>query len=301
LRSELSAPVEDLEVFMEVGIGLPNAVLGASGTVFRDWARQAEERGFSGLSTIDRVAYPSYDSLTSLAVAAAATERIRLVTGILLGPLYPPALLAKTSATMAAISGGRLTLGLAPGGRADDYEVTDRPLHTRGRDLDAELELLHQAWAGEPIKGSPGPLGPPVPGGRVPVLLGGNTEAAVRRTVRWGEGWIAGGGGPDMAAPMIERVRAAWKEGGRAGEPRIGALAYFALGDDGIQRGAENLKHYYAFLGDYAQMIADSMLTSPEAIRDALHAFEAVGVTELYLDPATPTLDQVDRLADAIR
>jgi alkanesulfonate monooxygenase SsuD/methylene tetrahydromethanopterin reductase-like flavin-dependent oxidoreductase (luciferase family) len=132
------------------------------------------------------------------------------------------------------------------------------------------------------------------------VLLGGNTEAAVRRAVRWGEGWIAGGGGPDMAAPMIERVRAAWKEGGRQGEPRIGALAYFALGDDAIQRGAGNLKHYYAFLGEYAQMIAASMLTSNDAIRIAIRAFESVGVTELYLDPATPTLDQVGRLANAI-
>jgi alkanesulfonate monooxygenase SsuD/methylene tetrahydromethanopterin reductase-like flavin-dependent oxidoreductase (luciferase family) len=285
---------------MEVGIGLPNSVLGASGTVFRDWARRAEERGFWGLSTIDRVAYPSYDSLTSLAVAAAATERIRLVTAILLGPLYPPALLAKTSATVAAISGGRLTLGLAVGGRADDFEVTDRPLHSRGRDLDAELELLHHAWAGEPVKGSPEAVGPPVPGGRVPVLLGGNSEAAVRRTVRWGEGWIAGGGGPDMAAPMIERVRAAWKEGGREGEPRIGSLAYFALGDEAVQQGAENLKHYYGFLGEYAQMIADSMLTSEDAIRNAIRAFESVGVTELYLDPAAPTLNQVDRLAEAI-
>jgi alkanesulfonate monooxygenase SsuD/methylene tetrahydromethanopterin reductase-like flavin-dependent oxidoreductase (luciferase family) len=214
--------------------------------------------------------------------------------------LYSPALLAKTSATVAAISGGRLTLGLAVGGRADDFEVTERPLHTRGRDLDVQLELLHDAWAGAPVKGSTRPVGPPVPGGRVPVLLGGNTEAAVRRAVRWGEGWIAGGGGPDMAAPMIERVRAGWKEGGRQGEPRIGALAYFALGDDGIQRGAGNLKHYYAFLGEYAQMIADSMLTSNDAIRNAIRAFESVGVTELYLDPATPTLDQVDRLANAV-
>jgi alkanesulfonate monooxygenase SsuD/methylene tetrahydromethanopterin reductase-like flavin-dependent oxidoreductase (luciferase family) len=285
---------------MEVGIGLPNVVRGASGSVFRDWARRAEERGFAGLSTIDRIAYPSFDSLTSLTVAAAATERIRLLTGILLGPLYPPALLAKTTASLAAISGGRLTLGLAVGGRPDDFEVSDRPLHTRGRDLDAELELLHRAWAGEPVKGSPEPVGPPVPGGRVPVVLGGNSEAAVRCAVRWGEGWIAGGGGPAMAAPMLDRVRVAWKEANREGEPRLGALAYFALGDEAARAGAGNLMHYYGFLGGYAQRIAGSMLTSEQAVRDAARAFEDVGLTELYLDPATATLDQVDRLADAV-
>jgi alkanesulfonate monooxygenase SsuD/methylene tetrahydromethanopterin reductase-like flavin-dependent oxidoreductase (luciferase family) len=285
---------------MEVGIGLPNAVRGASGTVFPDWARRAEERSFSTLSTIDRIAYPSYDSLISLSVAAGATERIRLVTGVLLGPLYPPVLLARASASLAAISGGRLTLGIAVGGRGDDFEASERPLDTRGRDFDAELELLHRIWAGEPVKGSPEPIGPRPPGGRVPILLGGNTEAAVRRAVRWGEGWIAGGGPPAMAAPMFDRVRAAWKEANREGEPRFGALAYFALGDEAARVGAENLKHYYGFLGEYAQMVADTMLTSEKAIRDALRGFEEVGVTELYLNPAAASLDQVDRLADAI-
>jgi alkanesulfonate monooxygenase SsuD/methylene tetrahydromethanopterin reductase-like flavin-dependent oxidoreductase (luciferase family) len=231
-------------------------------------------------------------------VAAAATERIRLITGILLGPIYTPVLLAKASASLATISGGRLTLGLAPGGRPDDFKAAERPLHTRGRDFDAELEVLHHAWAGEPVKGSPEPVGPPVPGGRIPVVLGGTTEAAVRRTVRWGDGWTAGGGGPAMAAPMLDRVRAAWKEANREGEPRLGALAYFGLGDDAIRAGAENLKHYYAFTG-YAQQAADSMLTSEKAVRDALRAFEDVGLTELYLEPAAAIPDQVDRLADA--
>ncbi len=285
---------------MEIGIGLPNATIGASGAVFRHWARRAEERGFSALSTIDRIAYPSYDSLTSLSVAAGATERIRLVTGILLGPTRTPVLLAKASASLAAMSGGRFTLGIAVGGRGDDFEATGRPLHTRGRDFDAALELLHRAWAGEPVNGSPEPVCPPVEGGRVPIMVGGNTEAAVRRAVQWGAGWIAGGGGAAMAAPMLDRVRAAWKEADREGEPRLGALAYFALGDEAARAGAENLKHYYGFLGGYAQMVADGMLTSEQAIRDTLRAYEDVGITELYLDPANASLDQVDRLADAI-
>ena len=285
---------------MEVGIGLPNAVLGASGEVFRDWARRAEERGFFALSTIDRFAYPSYDSLTSLTAAAAVTERIRLVTAIALGPAYPPVLLARNSAALAAISGGRLTLGLGVGGRADDFELSQRPFHTRGHDFDAELELLHQAWAGERIDGSPEPVVPPVPGGRVPVMLGGNVDKAVERTVRWGEGWIAGGGPPEMAAPMYERIRAAWKDGGRDGEPRFGALAYFALGGEAAKRGAENLKHYYAFLGEYAQMVADGMLTTEQAVKDAVRAFEDVGTTDLFINPAFAGLDQVDRLADAL-
>src|SRR3954463_6543105 len=74
---------------MDIGIGLPNT-LEIAGPAVADWARNAEKRGFSSLTTIDRVVYPTYDSLTSLAVAAGATERIGLFPDILLTPLYNP-------------------------------------------------------------------------------------------------------------------------------------------------------------------------------------------------------------------
>src|SRR5262245_53910755 len=138
---------------MEIGIGLPSPVPGAPGPRLVEWARRAEERGFAGLATIDRIAFPSYDSLTALAAAAGATTRIRLVTNILIAPVYPPVLLAKTTASLDQLSGGRLTLGLAPGGRPDDYAVTGCDFHTRGRDFDATLDLLHRAWRGEPVGG----------------------------------------------------------------------------------------------------------------------------------------------------
>ena len=99
---------------MDIGIGLPNT-LEPAGTTMAEWARRAEERGFTTLSTIDRIVYPTYDSLTSLAVAAGATSRIGLFTDILLGPVYPPVLLAKVSASLDAMSGGRLTLGIGAG------------------------------------------------------------------------------------------------------------------------------------------------------------------------------------------
>src|SRR5205807_3458943 len=101
--------------------------LRAQGTAMADWARRAEERGFSCLATIDRIVYPSFDSLTTLAVAAGATSRIGLFTDILLAPAYPPVWLAKATASLDAMSGGRLTLGLGVGGRPDDFAAMDRP------------------------------------------------------------------------------------------------------------------------------------------------------------------------------
>src|ERR1043165_22692 len=106
---------------MDIGIGLPNTIPGTEGRTLVGWARRAEERGFSSLATIDRIAYPNYESLIALAAAAAVTERIGPKTNVLLGPTRNPVLLAKEAASVDHISGGRLTLGLAVGARADDF------------------------------------------------------------------------------------------------------------------------------------------------------------------------------------
>ncbi len=218
---------------MRIGIGLPNPVPGAPGARLVEWARRAEERGFSGLATIDRVVYPSYDSLATLAAAAGATTRIGLLTNVLLAPLYQPTLLAKSTASIDQLSSGRLTLGLSPGGRADDYATVGRDFGTRGRDFDHELETLHRAWRGELLDGNAKPISPtPIHDRRVPILIGGASDQAVRRVIEWGAGLTIGGSGPDQAAVLIKRVDAAWREAGRVEEPRFAALSYFSVGAD---------------------------------------------------------------------
>jgi alkanesulfonate monooxygenase SsuD/methylene tetrahydromethanopterin reductase-like flavin-dependent oxidoreductase (luciferase family) len=283
---------------MDIGIGLPNT-LPVPGPVVAEWAKRAEARGFTTLGTIDRIVYPTYDSLTSLAVAAGATSRIGLLTDILLAPLYQPTLLAKATASLAAMSGGRLTLGVGVGGRPDDYAAMDRPFQRRGHLMDETLDLLTRAWAGETVTGDEFPVGPDVPGSRVPILIGGTTDAAVRRVVAYGDGWTSAGGGPAMAAPMVEKVRRAWQENGREGEPRIAALAYYGLGDEKASEAA--LLRYYAFLGDWARAIADSAVRTPQAAKDIARDFAGVGVTEVVFVPTVATIDEVDRLADAVR
>ena len=119
---------------MDVGIGLPNAVPDTDGSVLADWAQRAEEGGFSTLGTIGRVAFPSYDDLIALAAAAAVTERIRLTTSVLLGPLYTNVvLLAKQTASLDRLSHGRFVLGIGLGGREDDYAASGLPTAGRGR------------------------------------------------------------------------------------------------------------------------------------------------------------------------
>jgi alkanesulfonate monooxygenase SsuD/methylene tetrahydromethanopterin reductase-like flavin-dependent oxidoreductase (luciferase family) len=223
------------------------------------------------------------------------------MTTVLLAPLYPPVLLAKTAASIDQLSGGRLTLGLAVGGREDDFALAGRDFHTRGKDFDESLALMHAAWRGDPVGSTGSRVGPtPVHDARVPVLVGGTSEQAIARAARWGAGWTMGGGPPDQAPAMIEKVRAAWKEAGREGEPRLAALAYYSLGDDAEAESLAYLRDYYGFLGQWAEQVAQGALRSEEAIRGAVAAFEDAGVTELYLDPSSASMDQVDRLAAVV-
>src|SRR5690606_2463021 len=161
------------------------------------------------------------DTLATLAAAAGATSRIELVSNILLAPLHSPLMLAKSAASIDQLSGGRLTLGVAVGGRADDYAAAGRDFSRRGRDLDAALELMHQAGCGAGLASGGAGARPPGRGARVPMLIGGPGEAARGRAVTWGVGWGAGGGTREMAAAVMARIRAMWREAGREGEPRF--------------------------------------------------------------------------------
>ena len=281
---------------MDVGIGLPNAVRGVDrrGTV--EWARRAEAAGFSSLGTIDRIAFPNYESLISLAAAAAVTERIRLVTDILLAPLRNAALLAKQAATLDSLSEGRLVLGLAVGGREDDYAVTGADFASRGQTFERQLEELTALWRGERGVGPP-----PARGERPTLLVGGQAPAAFRRAARYADGWTLGGGTPDSFAAGRDKLREAWEAEGREGEPRTMALFYYALGDRAEEDAREDLLDYYGFLGEYAEQVVAGAAKDEDTVRQYLSAFEAVGVDEVICFPTSIDPEQVDLLARAVK
>jgi alkanesulfonate monooxygenase SsuD/methylene tetrahydromethanopterin reductase-like flavin-dependent oxidoreductase (luciferase family) len=279
---------------MEISIGLPNT-LTHPGPLMIEWARRAEERGFTSLGTLDRIVYPNYDTIVSLSVAAGATSRIGLISGVLLTPLYPAVWLAKAAASLDAMSGGRLTLGLGVGGREDDFVAMGRSMRERGQNMDAALEIMRTVFAGEKLAGDAFPV---AEHGHPKLLIGGTSDAAVRRTVEHGQGWIAGGATPAQVKPMIDRIRREWHDAGREGEPRFAGLAYFGLSDEQTSKGS--LRSYYGFLGDFADAIANNALRSPQALRDAIKSFQDAGLDELILDPTVPDLAEVDRLADAV-
>jgi alkanesulfonate monooxygenase SsuD/methylene tetrahydromethanopterin reductase-like flavin-dependent oxidoreductase (luciferase family) len=278
---------------MEVGIGLPNAVPGTTGMEMVEWAQRAEARGFSSLGTIDRVVYENYEPLTALAAAAAVTDRIALCTTVLLAPLRTnPVELAKQALSVNALSGGRFTLGVGLGAREDDYEASGVALRGRGKRLDAMLERMREVWDG-------GEVGPTI-AGAPRLVIGGHADASFARAARFGDGWIASGGPVEQFVEALEKLRGAWAEAGREGEPPTMGLAYFSLGENAEANARAYLTDYYAWLGEeVAGAIAAGAAQDADTVREHLAAFEEAGCDELILFPSSSDPAQVDLLADA--
>src|SRR6266545_3437734 len=164
---------------MRIGVGLPTSTppLGARhrGPELLAWASRAEAGPFTSLGVTDRLVYDCTDPLVALAAAAAVTTRVRLVTMVVIGPIRPAAVLASQAASLDALSGGRLTLGVSLGARPDDYDAAGASWRGRGKQLSDELAAMREIWEGTSV----GPR-PARPGGP-DVLVGGGSGAAFLR------------------------------------------------------------------------------------------------------------------------
>ncbi len=278
---------------MNIGVGLPTSTPGISGELLLDWAKRADAGPFSSLGVVDRVAYQNYEPFTALAAAAAITRRVRLATMVVIAPLRNTAILAKQAASVDALSGGRLTLGLAVGARGEDYQASGIESRGRGRRFGEQLEVIRDIWE----EGKIGPS-PTTPGPRV--LVGGSSGEALARMARYADGHMHGGGPPRAFAGAAAKALTAWSDLGRPGRPILWGMGYFALGDGAADAGAEYLRHYYAFTGPFAEKIAAGNLTSPGAIADFVRGYEDAGCDELVLFPTTSSIEQVERLAEVI-
>jgi alkanesulfonate monooxygenase SsuD/methylene tetrahydromethanopterin reductase-like flavin-dependent oxidoreductase (luciferase family) len=171
--------------------------------------------------------------------------------------------LAKEVASIDGISGGRLSLGLGIGGRADDFVGDGLATRGLGSRLDRQLEVFHDIWTGKPVGGGSNPA---VPAGtrEVPLLFGGFAPAAFERMARWGQGYVGGSLPAAAVSGMFQQARSAWAKAGRQGSPRLIAIAYFALGDTDTAR--SNIRDYYSVTPEFADAVASAVLVSRAAI-----------------------------------
>lgn len=280
---------------MDLGVILPSGVPGVDGRTILSWARRAEQSGvFGTVAAADRFTYDNYDALTTLAAAAAVTERVRLMPYVAVAPLKPAAVFAKEVATVSQLASGRLRVGVGVGARPSDYDTAGVSWDDRGALLDEALAAL-DALRHRPH--DPQLLGPPARG--VEVLVGGSSPAALRRIVTHGTGFLHGGLRPEVFGFQAQAVRGAWAQAGRPGAPRIVASTWYASStrpDDTAQAWMDD----YFVQGGPPVEVRDDISRGPDALRASIAAFRAGGADEVVLFPCVSDLAELDYLVDVV-
>ncbi|MGV9268293.1 LLM class flavin-dependent oxidoreductase [Kitasatospora sp. NPDC003701] len=174
---------------MKIGVNVPNFGPGTDPGVLRSWARTVEDLGFDLLMLSDHIAitpdvaerYPApfYEPFTTLSWLAGLTSRVRLGTTVLIAPYRHPLVTARMAANLNELSDGRLVLGVGVGWARQEFAALGIPFEQRGRLTDAHLRDVRAAWADTASYGRRS----------IPVWVGGNSDAGMRRAVRLGEAW----------------------------------------------------------------------------------------------------------------
>ncbi|MGH7768616.1 MAG: LLM class flavin-dependent oxidoreductase [Candidatus Binatia bacterium] len=285
---------------MRIAIGLPSRVASASGAVMLEWITRAERGPFSSVVVTDRVVAPALEPLAVLALAAGATRRIGLMTSIVLAPPRETTLLARQAATIDVLSGGRLTLGIGIGVRENDYLATGFDFHRRGRRVEEQLPILRRLWSGGELSDKVGAIGPrPCSASGPELLIGGYVPAIARRIAKWGDGYMAPGGGePESLVKMWREIERAWREEGRKGKPRWVGASYYALGQNAGDHASRYINANYGNNPDLAARRLATLPASRAAVEESIKRQAGMGVDEFILRPCADDLDQLDRLAE---
>jgi alkanesulfonate monooxygenase SsuD/methylene tetrahydromethanopterin reductase-like flavin-dependent oxidoreductase (luciferase family) len=285
---------------MKLGIGLPNTLApDVDRRLMLDWARLADEAGFHLLGTIDKPNFDSWEPLATLAAVAGVTERSRLATSILVLPLRNEVMVAKQAAVIDRVSEGRLVLGVAQGGREDDYDLLGASFSGRSERIERQVARIREIWKDARESDhehgvlGPAPLQEPGP----PIWVGAGQPKAVERALRIGDGFIFGAAGSRAMAENAPKIREGFAANGKP-DATVAGLAYVALGDDPRRALAEATHHvlrYYGQLWTEPENLIHH--GPPEKIAEEIAAY-ADALDVLIVFPEIPRLDQVEQLAE---
>ncbi|MER5326034.1 LLM class flavin-dependent oxidoreductase [Streptosporangium roseum] len=252
---------------MQIGINVPNFGPGTDPGTLRSWAQTVEGLGFDLLMVSDHVAvtpdvaeqYPApfYEPFTTLAWLAGITSRVRLGTTVLIVPYRHPLLIARMAANLNQLSGGRLVLGVASGWARQEFEALGVPFQQRGKLTDDHLRAVRSAWEDDEDYRS----------GRIPIWVGGNSDAGLRRAVRLGEAWHPLRSTLPWLREAADRMKAVADEQGRpvpALTPRIALrLTESPITDPGRLAGEGTIDQVIDDLRQLRLLGADTVVLDP--------------------------------------
>jgi len=256
---------------VRLGVNVPNFGPGTNPDVLRRWALTVEGLGFDLLMVSDHIAvtpdvaeqYPApfYEPFTTLSWLAGLTRGIRLGTTVLIVPYRHPLLIARMAANLNDLSGGRLVLGVGVGWAREEFGALGVPFRDRGRLTDEYLLATRAAWQDETDYRS----------GHIPLWIGGNSDAALRRAVRLGDAWHPLRFTPGWMAEAAGRLTACAADQGRpppALMPRIALRltdAPVTASIPGADRlaGHGTIDQIMADLGQLRSLGADTVVLDP--------------------------------------
>jgi probable F420-dependent oxidoreductase len=297
---------------MKLGICLPHYGRPIEVPRMLEVARRAEERGLDSVWVTDHVIVPTQtnviyreDMLDPLAVLpwlAGVTHRIALGTSVVILPYRSPIPVAKLLASVDVLSGGRLIVGAAIGWLEGEFAALDVPFKERVSRGEEALELFRTLWTQEhpeletkrhrlhDVTFSPMPLQKPRP----PLYVGGNSEGALRRVARLGDGWHATATTVEAFGQGAETVRRFWKDAGREGEPALSLRIPILI--DGVHRAAVDMsliRGRHVIGGSIARIVEE------------LRGYQALGCQHIALEVSYSTypaiLETIDIIAERLR
>ncbi len=277
-------------------------------SVLRRWAQAIDSGPFSSLCWGERIAFGNPEALTLLGALAAWTQRVPLITTVVVPQLHDPVLLAKSLATGDMLCGGRLTVGVGVGGRHEDYlAVGADPSTQTMREMAQRVDIMKRVWEGEKITESVVPVGPPtVHQGGPRLLVGTIGPKTLRSAAPWADGLAGITLDLDVAKQdeLFEVGRTAWAQAGKP-TPHLATSFWFALGDPADSRAQihRHLRHYMNWIpGEFVDAMAPhtGFAGTEDELADVLGQFAAIGTSEIHLIPTSTDLDQLRRVADVV-
>lgn len=293
---------------MDIGMTLPVTEPGWNRDILLRWVENIEQGPYASLALGERTCFPSPELITTLGACAALTERVQLVTTVVVLPTHNPVILAKQLATVDVFSNGRLTVGVGTGGREEDYAAAATDLsQKRIAVMESHVETMRRVWAGDNVvEGALRPVEPlPVQQPGPSMLAGVMGPRGLASAANWSDG-ICGmsmTGQASEAEQAFADARSAWQQAGRADPPKLNTAFWFALGDAADRQIETHLTRYFNWLdaGSREFMVKQGGFRgSTAAFRDRLKAFADTGADELLLIPTAIDPAEVDRAADVI-
>jgi probable F420-dependent oxidoreductase len=285
---------------MRIGVVFPQTEIGADPAYIKDYGQAAEDLGFSHILTYDHVIganlasrpdwKPPYSHLDMFhepfvlfGYLAGLTQKIELVTGIIILPQRQTVLVAKQAAALDVLSRGRLRFGIGIGWNPVEYEALREDFKNRGSRCEEQIEVLRRLWTQQTVtfegrwhKISDAGINPLPVQRPIPIWFGGSDERALRRLAKYGDGWFPLVGPDDKCRALIDKIRSYAKEAGR-NPNAIGIEGRISYGQGSPDAWTKELQAWQQLGATHASFnTMKAGLNSPSAHIEALRRFSKV-------------------------